>query len=24
VQEPQLRELRPNHWVACHYAEDYL
>jgi peptide/nickel transport system ATP-binding protein/oligopeptide transport system ATP-binding protein len=24
VEEPQLRELRPNHWVACHYAEDYL
>ncbi len=23
-EEPQLRELRPNHWVACHYAEDYL
>jgi peptide/nickel transport system ATP-binding protein/oligopeptide transport system ATP-binding protein len=22
--EPQLRELRPNHLVACHYAEDYL
>jgi oligopeptide/dipeptide ABC transporter ATP-binding protein len=22
--EPQLRELQPNHWVACHYAEDYL
>jgi peptide/nickel transport system ATP-binding protein len=19
--EPQLRELRPNHWVACHYAK---
>ncbi|HLD94837.1 MAG TPA: dipeptide ABC transporter ATP-binding protein [Anaerolineales bacterium] len=24
VEGPQLRELRPNHWVACHYAEDYL
>jgi peptide/nickel transport system ATP-binding protein/oligopeptide transport system ATP-binding protein len=24
TEEPQLRELRPNHWVACHYAEDYL
>jgi peptide/nickel transport system ATP-binding protein/oligopeptide transport system ATP-binding protein len=24
VEEPQLRELRPNHWVACHYAEDFL
>ena len=23
-EEPQLRELRPNHWVACHYAEDFL
>lgn len=22
--EPQLRELRPNHLVACHYAEDFL
>ena len=24
VEEPQLRELRPGHWVACHYAEDFL
>jgi len=24
VEEPQLRELRPDHWVACHYAEDFL
>lgn len=24
VEEPQLRELRPNHMVACHYAEDFL
>ena len=24
VDEPQLRELRPGHWVACHYAEDNL
>jgi oligopeptide/dipeptide ABC transporter ATP-binding protein len=24
VDEPQLRELRPNHTVACHYAEEYL
>src|SRR3990170_8844402 len=24
VDEPQLRELRPAHWVACHYAEDNL
>lgn len=24
VEEPQLRELRPGHWVACHYAEDLL
>ncbi len=23
-QEPQLRELRPGHWVACHYAEQFL
>jgi len=23
-EEPQLRELRPKHWVACHYAEDFL
>jgi peptide/nickel transport system ATP-binding protein/oligopeptide transport system ATP-binding protein len=24
VDEPELRELRPNHTVACHYAEEYL
>lgn len=24
VEEPLLRELRPAHWVACHYSEDYL
>ncbi|MEX1248152.1 MAG: dipeptide ABC transporter ATP-binding protein [Anaerolineales bacterium] len=24
VEEPQLRELRPDHWVACHYAGDFL
>ncbi len=24
VDVPQLRELRPNHFVACHYAEDFL
>ncbi len=24
VDEPQLRELRPGHQVACHYAEQYL
>jgi len=24
VEEPQLRELQPRHWVACHYAEDFL
>lgn len=24
VEVPELRELRPNHWVACHYAEDFL
>lgn len=23
-EEPQLRELRPDHQVACHYAEDFL
>ncbi|MBN1220073.1 MAG: ABC transporter ATP-binding protein [Anaerolineae bacterium] len=22
--EPNLRELRPDHWVACHYAEEFL
>lgn len=22
--EPQLRELRPGHYVSCHYAEEYL
>lgn len=24
IEDPQLRELRPGHWVSCHYAEDYL
>ncbi len=24
VEEPELRELQPGHWVACHYAEDFL
>ncbi|MDA1330112.1 MAG: dipeptide ABC transporter ATP-binding protein [Chloroflexi bacterium] len=24
IEDPQLRELRPGHWVACHYAEDFL
>jgi len=24
VDEPELRELRPDHFVACHYAEDFL
>ncbi len=24
TEEPQLRELQPGHWVACHYAEDFL
>lgn len=24
VQEPILRELRPGHWVACDYAEEFL
>lgn len=24
VEEPQLREIRPDHFVACHYAEDLL
>jgi len=24
VDEPKLRELRPGHQVACHYAEDFL
>jgi peptide/nickel transport system ATP-binding protein/oligopeptide transport system ATP-binding protein len=24
AEEPQLRELQPGHWVACHYAEQYL
>jgi peptide/nickel transport system ATP-binding protein len=23
-EEPQLRELRPGHYVACHFAEDFL
>ena len=24
AEEPQLRELKPEHWVSCHYAEDSL
>jgi oligopeptide transport system ATP-binding protein len=24
MEEPELREIKPDHWVACHYAEDYL
>ena len=24
VDEPEFRLLRPNHWVACHYAERFL
>ena len=24
IEEPELRELQPGHWVACHYAEDFL
>ena len=24
LEEPELRELQPGHWVACHYAEDFL
>jgi oligopeptide/dipeptide ABC transporter ATP-binding protein len=24
VQEPQQRELSPDHFVACHYAEQFL
>jgi peptide/nickel transport system ATP-binding protein len=24
VDEPELRELRPGHQVACHYAEQFL
>jgi len=24
TEEPELRELRPEHWVACHYSEDFL
>lgn len=24
VDEPEFRQLRPNHWVACHYAERFL
>jgi len=24
VEEPVLREVRPDHWVACDYAEDFL
>ena len=23
-EDPEMRELRPGHWVACHYAEDFL
>jgi hypothetical protein len=24
VDEPHLRELRPGHFMACHYAEELL
>jgi hypothetical protein len=24
VEEPVLRELRPGHYIACHYAEELL
>jgi peptide/nickel transport system ATP-binding protein/oligopeptide transport system ATP-binding protein len=24
LDEPEFRELRPNHWVACHFAERFL
>jgi len=24
VEEPEFRELRPDHWVACHFAEQFL
>jgi peptide/nickel transport system ATP-binding protein/oligopeptide transport system ATP-binding protein len=24
TEEPQLRELQPGHWVACHYSEQFL
>ena len=24
VDEPEYRELKPGHWSACHYSEDYL
>jgi oligopeptide/dipeptide ABC transporter ATP-binding protein len=24
VNEPELREVLPNHFVACHYAEDFI
>jgi peptide/nickel transport system ATP-binding protein/oligopeptide transport system ATP-binding protein len=24
AEEPELREVQPGHWVACHYAEDFL
>jgi peptide/nickel transport system ATP-binding protein len=24
IEEPLLRELRPGHRVACHYAEDFI
>jgi peptide/nickel transport system ATP-binding protein len=24
VDQPELRELKPNHFVACHFAEDFL
>jgi oligopeptide/dipeptide ABC transporter ATP-binding protein len=23
TEEPALRELRPGHWVACHFSEEY-
>ena len=24
TEDPAFREVRPGHWVACHYAEDFL
>lgn len=24
IEEPAFREIKPNHWVACHFAEDFM
>ena len=24
VEEPAFREIKPRHWAACHFAEDFM